>query len=109
MKVALCLLAVVAVGLARPQNYVQEDFNKVYQTALQRGFVRPDETLLTGPVPVPLVNQLENVPFDQPVAINQFVQLVPNAPEVFPPLQRSVDDALVRARNTPLTPQERVF
>uniref|UniRef100_A0A182TSB7 Uncharacterized protein n=1 Tax=Anopheles melas TaxID=34690 RepID=A0A182TSB7_9DIPT len=108
MKVALCLLAVVAVGLARPQN-VQEDWNTVYQTALQRGFIRPDEPLLTGPVAVPLVNQLENVPFDQPVAINQFVQLVPNAPEVFPPLQRSVDDSLVRARNTPLTPQERVF
>uniref|UniRef100_A0A182K7K2 Uncharacterized protein n=1 Tax=Anopheles christyi TaxID=43041 RepID=A0A182K7K2_9DIPT len=94
MKVALCLLAVLAVALARPQNYGQQFWPEALQRAQQQRILRPDERLITGLEVAPLVNQLENVPFDQPVSIDQIVRL--DAPQVYGPLQRSVGEALAR-------------
>uniref|UniRef100_A0A182LUI6 Uncharacterized protein n=1 Tax=Anopheles culicifacies TaxID=139723 RepID=A0A182LUI6_9DIPT len=89
MKVALCLLAVLAVALARPQNYGEQFWPEALQRAQQQGILRPEERLLTGLQVAPLVNQLENVPFDQPVSIDQIV--VPfDEPQVYNPLQRSL-------------------
>uniref|UniRef100_A0A182PCM7 Uncharacterized protein n=1 Tax=Anopheles epiroticus TaxID=199890 RepID=A0A182PCM7_9DIPT len=94
MKVALCLLAVLAVALARPQNYGQQFWPEALQRAQQQRIIRPDETLISGLQVAPLVNQLENVPFDQPVSIDQIVQL--DEPAVYAPLQRSVSETLAR-------------
>uniref|UniRef100_A0A182W6S0 Uncharacterized protein n=1 Tax=Anopheles minimus TaxID=112268 RepID=A0A182W6S0_9DIPT len=95
MKVALCLLAVLAVALARPQTNGAEFWPEALQRAQQQGILRPDEQLITGLQVAPLVNQLENVPFDQPVSIGQIV--VPfDEPQVYSPLQRSVNENLAR-------------
>uniref|UniRef100_A0A182R2Z0 Uncharacterized protein n=1 Tax=Anopheles funestus TaxID=62324 RepID=A0A182R2Z0_ANOFN len=95
MKVALCLLAVLAVALARPQNYGAEFWPEALQRAQAQGIVRPEERLISSLEVAPLVNQLENVPFDTPVSIDQIV--VPfDEPVVFGELQRSVSENLAR-------------
>uniref|UniRef100_A0A182Y3I3 Uncharacterized protein n=1 Tax=Anopheles stephensi TaxID=30069 RepID=A0A182Y3I3_ANOST len=95
MKVVLCLLAVLAVALARPQSYGEQFWPEALQRAQQQRIIRPDEQFVSGLQVAPLVNQLENVPFDQPVSIDQVV--VPfEQPQVYAPLQRSVSDNLAR-------------
>uniref|UniRef100_A0A182QAT4 Uncharacterized protein n=1 Tax=Anopheles farauti TaxID=69004 RepID=A0A182QAT4_9DIPT len=94
MKVILCLFAVLAVALAKPQYNAEQLWSETLQIAQQKGYIRPDETLLEFQV-APIVNQLENVPGNQPVQLNQILTPL-DAPQVYPYVQRSVDENLAR-------------
>ncbi|KFB45226.1 hypothetical protein ZHAS_00013061 [Anopheles sinensis] len=94
MKVVLCLFALLAVALARPQSEGYQFWPETLARAQQLQFVLPNEKLLDFQV-APLVNQRENVPYNVPVQVNQIV--VPlDEPAVYQPLQRNVDELLTR-------------
>uniref|UniRef100_A0A182JMZ1 Uncharacterized protein n=2 Tax=Anopheles atroparvus TaxID=41427 RepID=A0A182JMZ1_ANOAO len=94
MKVALCLFAVLAVALARPQQNLGYAFwPETSQVAYQRGFILPQERLIGNLEVAPLVNLIENVPYNRPVSVAEIVNPI-DEPAVYPTLQRSVDQVL---------------
>lgn len=94
MKVVICLFAVLAVAAARPQELGPQFWPETLGIAQQKQFVRPYERILEIK-PAPLVNEIENVPYNQPVSVQQIVFGI-DQPAVYPTLQRSVDESLAR-------------